>query len=61
AGANPNLREGYSDLTPLKIAQENRDQASIELLKKFGVEVDESLRGRIGRAISDYLSSFVKI
>lgn len=61
AGANPDLREGYSDLTPLKIAQANRDGAAIELLKEFGVEVDGSLRGRIGRIISNYLLGFIKI
>ena len=59
-GANPHLQEGYSDLTPLKIAQENGDAATIALLKEYGVEVDESLRGRLSQGIADFLFSWVK-
>lgn len=59
-GANPNLREGYSDLTPLKIAQDNGDEAAITLLETFGVEVDRSLRGKVSRRFLDYLVSLVR-
>lgn len=59
-GANPNLREGYSDLTPLKIAQANGDTEAIALLETFGVTVDRSLWGRINRSVSDYFVSLVK-
>ena len=59
-GANPNLPEGYSDLTPLKIAQASGDAEAIELLEKFGVQVDHSLYGNIGRWITNFLTDLVK-
>ena len=59
-GANPNLREGYSDLTPLKIAQANGDEQAIALLEAFGVKVDRSPWGRIGKSISNYFVGLVK-
>ena len=54
-GANPNLCEGYSDLTPLKIAQANGDEQAIALLEEFGVKVDRSLWGKAVQAVSKYL------
>lgn len=58
-GANPNLQEGYSDLTPLKIAQANGDQASVDLLEQYGVVVDRSVRGKIGQTLFDFVTKLV--
>ena len=60
-GANPNLQEGYSDLTPLKIAQANGDAAAIELLEEYGVKVDRSLRGKAVQAVSKYLLKMARL
>ncbi|MFK7804991.1 MAG: ankyrin repeat domain-containing protein [Anaerolineae bacterium] len=59
-GANPNLREGYSDVTPLKIAQGINDQAAIELLKAHGVIVEEGFLPSLRNRISTYFSNLVK-
>ena len=40
-GADPLLTEGYSDDTPLSIAQANEDAEAIALLESFGVEVKD--------------------
>lgn len=59
-GANPNIREGYSDITPLRIAQAAGDQAAIDLLKAYGVEVEQSLSQRLRRRVSGYFVNLVK-
>ena len=45
-GADPFLPEGYSDNTPLSIAQANQDTAAIELLETFGVTVQTGFWSR---------------
>ena len=59
-GASPTLREGYSDVTPLMIAQAADDRAAIDLLAQFGVEVETPVWVRVKAGLFSYFAALVK-
>ncbi len=60
-GADPHLAEGYTDITPLKIAQTAGDTRAIALLEKYGVEVNRSLWHRLWRPVQQKIVDLYRI
>ncbi len=59
-GANPNLREGYSNVTPVKIARANKDKKALALLEEFGADVNHGFLRSMGESILDYLAGKIR-
>ena len=59
-GANPHLKEGYTDDTPLSIAQANGDEKTIALLREYGV-VEVGWLGRMWQLVQKRIMGLAQI